>query len=816
MNNEKIKELEKKYKQVYEISNGNFYVSTKTSDEICDENWASDDTGIIFGDPGCWGMLDKDGNVIIEPKYLFPLFPEGNSYQVAMLDEIRIIDGKRIITHILQGLINEKGEEIITIEYPFMRCLDSNGNYFEVFDQHLNKDGVLDKKNNIIIPFDYDYIDAPSYELCVPTRKCCIYPKVTIQLSIKKNGLYGVYDIEKKEEIIKPKYKSLKVIGYNRFLVDDGIIINDSEEKLKTYEEVYQENIIKLEELKNNCSSIKCDNDFFMWKSENYKDPDGYVIRYDNLYNIPCTCDGLISLRRMSYFASRTNYVENILDEYKTLRKYPIIYFPSEEGGINQSRADYKKFSDFIDYTLYDIKRFYELLNNINKDEITVKEVLDYNETLKQKIVLIEAYTLEKTFTFLTSFSSFKDFIDWEFKNNDSLIGLFVNKNYDVYDIETGNVIKDYKKHYTWNDDYYNNLKKQILKYNEIEDRQNGIIMNFGNKKIKHYEELYSGTNFEDKVKQYYMKVINENPYIDPDEIDYVDKIPFYADLTEFLNIREDEFVENGKIDNKYIYLPPKKSKLLCELESGITKQDYPVTKKIYEEYKKIKKNLDNLDDKKITVYDKKHKCYFYLTSDQFGFSFNGTAACNSKYPYGKYFHMLMSKNLSKEKLEKELMFIAKSVNDTRTIGGSFLFPTKVLPKRSCAYNKARGADSYIEDRVDLTLLEIKHTYEKDYEKNYTRDILYNQYYNEETYMKKWLKHFKTFKNYADFFCFDGNFVNGDKIIDITENKYLPELYKKVLENLTVDVLRKTLDNVSSLTLKRSKEIEEIINSKER
>lgn len=484
MNNGKRKELEKKYKQVYELSDGNYCVSTKTSDEICDEDYASDDTGIIFGNPGCWGMINKDGKVIIEPKYLFPLFEQGNNYQVVMLDEVSLIDGKRTIISLLQGLINKVGEEIIPIKYSFMESIDSNNNYFSVFDTKLGKSGVIDKNNNIVIPFHYEYISSPSLEMCLNTRYNTICPKEVTQLAVLNNNLYGVYDISLQKEIIKPKYKKLKVIGYNRFLVDGTIIINEKEEKLKTYEEIYQENITKLEKLKDNCSSIKCDNDFFIWQSENYKDPDGNTIRYDNYYNIPCTCDGLISIRRMSYFAPHTNYIESILNEYKVLRKYPIIYFPSEDGGINQTRADYKTFGDFIDYTLYDIKRFYELLNSINQDEKTVKEVLDYNETLEDKIVLIKAYTLDNTFKFLTSFGSFKDFIDWEFKNNDSLIELFVDKNnnYEVYDIETGNIITSYKKHYTWTDDYYDNLKEKILKYNKIKDWENKEIMTWRNK----------------------------------------------------------------------------------------------------------------------------------------------------------------------------------------------------------------------------------------------------------------------------------------------------------------------------------------------
>lgn len=67
---------------------------------------------------------------------------------------------------------------------------------------------------------------------------------------------------------------------------------------------------------------------------------------------------------------------------------------------------------------------------------------------------------------------------------------------------------------------------------------------------------------------------------------------------------------------------------------------------------------------------------------------------------------------MQKNKLDKDpdaiAEFLANYVYKTRTLGGSFLWP-----KSLCStYNKSRGIRNYIEDRVDLTLLEIKHIYE--------------------------------------------------------------------------------------------------------
>ena len=67
-----------------------------------------------------------------------------------------------------------------------------------------------------------------------------------------------------------------------------------------------------------------------------------------------------------------------------------------------------------------------------------------------------------------------------------------------------------------------------------------------------------------------------------------------------------------------------------------------------------------------------------------------------------------MQKNKSENDQAKAAEFLTKYVYTTRTLGGSFLWPESWHRD----YNMGRGNRSYIEDRVDLTLLEIKHYFE--------------------------------------------------------------------------------------------------------
>lgn len=210
-----------------------------------------------------------------------------------------------------------------------------------------------------------------------------------------------------------------------------------------------------------------------------------------------------------------------------------------------------------------------------------------------------------------------------------------------------------------------------------------------------------------------------------------------------------------------------------------------------------------------ITVYykDKKgEEHHFTLHSDQLGFSAVPCTYFKQNYPLSRYLEM--QRNKSENDQAKAADFLTKYVYTTRTLGGSFLWPENLWH----TYNCSRGNGNYIEDRVDLTLLEIKHFYE------YRGDLLFRQYKNPDAYT--WFGFFKSFEDYVDFFMFN-DFVDKDEQtkeytpINILTGKAFetdyPERETNVLKKASEEELKKMLDLVMDKVKTRSENMEKLI-----
>ncbi len=201
---------------------------------------------------------------------------------------------------------------------------------------------------------------------------------------------------------------------------------------------------------------------------------------------------------------------------------------------------------------------------------------------------------------------------------------------------------------------------------------------------------------------------------------------------------------------------------------------------------------------------------------DQFGFS----APCtNLNHIYDRY--LILSQKYGKNK-DEAIEKVINWVIGSRTIGGAFIWPKTM--NRRISYNCCRGK-FYIEDRVDLTLLEIKHYLEGTSKKE---DILPNRI--DEI---KWLDYFKKldpsnpFKKYVDTFCFnsfvDKNYMPYDilksdfadkKKIVIKEDKTLYNKENSIYKIEELEIVERMLNNVNILIEKRSKQILKEINKK--
>lgn len=223
-----------------------------------------------------------------------------------------------------------------------------------------------------------------------------------------------------------------------------------------------------------------------------------------------------------------------------------------------------------------------------------------------------------------------------------------------------------------------------------------------------------------------------------------------------------------------------------------------------------------------ITVYYKDNygnKQHFTVHSDQLGFSAVPWIYFRKNYPLSRYLEM--QKNKSDKDPDAIAEFLANYVYTTRTIGGSFLWPETLHEQ----YNKHRGNGSYIEDRVDLTLLEIKHYFEYrelDDKKSfkYSGDILFRYYDNLDT--QTWFGFFDSFEDYVDFFLFNG-FVDKDEQtneytpINILTGEPFEKGYLNSETNTLKDIkdekqLKAMLERVRDMVEKRTKKMEDLIN----
>lgn len=249
-----------------------------------------------------------------------------------------------------------------------------------------------------------------------------------------------------KEQILKQYLESTFYEKYKETYVSDKILREFFEEELKLhrlygikeYKQAHQFNVNVMTDLLNLFSrTTKVDDEKVVYNMVNafYLDPDGFEIR--KIGGIDCSADGLLSIKRIY---RKYGMSEETIYEYEKYRRIPIFFFLQEMNGINMSRASV--FGDKIDYTLFDLKR--KFAGNICR--------------------LDEAYNLPKTNAWLKNIGSFEKLVEiYKIK------GIFVNENYEVFDLEKGNgsLITDYCDEYswTWSERYYNQLKSKIDLY---------------------------------------------------------------------------------------------------------------------------------------------------------------------------------------------------------------------------------------------------------------------------------------------------------------------------------------------------------------
>lgn len=337
------------------------------------------------------------------------------------------------------------------------------------------------------------------------------------------------------------------------------------------------------------------------------------------------------------------------------------------------------------------------------------------------------------------------------------------------------------------------------------------------NKMIKSYEP----ENFEENYKAYLVDLLSTN-------------YKTYENKGDAEKERKRIWKQLGDSETAYcdIYRDPdyKKNKDFYRALSGfLNAASWKNKKKLYFKANEHKpdKNIDGM----ITVY-KDPKCEDYcftLHSDQLGFSAVPWIYFSTKYPLSRYFEM--------QKNEEAAKFLTDYVLATRTLGGSFLWPeswykaynmSRGNGKNNKSDNKDNNKDNnigYIEDRVDLTLLEIKHYFEYrelDDKKNFkfSKDRLFVHY--KKTDAQTWFGFFDSFEDYVDFFMFN-DFVYKDKQtkeytpINILTGAPFEKDYLNYKTNTLKEIedekqLKAMLDLVMDKVKARSENMEDLIN----
>lgn len=272
--------------------------------------------------------------------------------------------------------------------------------------------------------------------------------------------------------------------------------------------------------------------------------------------------------------------------------------------------------------------------------------------------------------------------------------------------------------------------------------------------------EYYTLQNENDAEKYIdFLKFLRENqkilkkamgPYTDPDD---KKNEKFYNQLCKFLKKQEEKFELDGSYKYKFV--------------SG--------------------KGIEVQENGKILMY---------LVSDQFGFS---APRIELNHIYDDY--------LTSKEFEGDYENIKTWILNSRTLGGSFLWPKN----KDGDFNSRRGGTNkysrryYIQDRVDLTLAEVKSFYgdKKDCP-------ILNEVIEGCPEIEIWLSHFKNFKTFVEFFMFGGDFVRDGKVIKL---KHMEEKTARDdnIYNLSQSEKKEMLDDLCNVRiLHRTQKMEDV------
>jgi hypothetical protein len=243
-------------------------------------------------------IINNHGDIIL--KHI-----KGYSYERVLNNSLFLINNN---LNSKKGILNSSGEFMVQCKYDEIIQTET----FFIAEKN-NKKGIISLTDSIIKPFIYDHIHSTSYDSTVSKKNYLV----------KKNGLFGVINPNKKNDIIPIKYKS------NKTLFDHYYIVENTENKnglfLKNGEKILNQEYKFYNVFEKTIFATKDNKQFLInLNGENYNETEILVdkfIKHKDIYGLPESDNqifmlkskfGVINNKRHIVIPCKYDFIENI------------------------------------------------------------------------------------------------------------------------------------------------------------------------------------------------------------------------------------------------------------------------------------------------------------------------------------------------------------------------------------------------------------------------------------------------------------------------------------------------------------------------
>lgn len=201
---------DRKYSEIGDYTDGLCMVSAMP---VLERDFVSRNHG--YNNPGIWGFIDTKGEEAVKPQYVFAEnFQHGTA--IAAKGEW-VFDPEEFIytaEDVRWGIIDKNGNEVVEFKYSCIRRVSLDGRFFAVCCTVGEKEvwGVADSDGNLLIEPKYKKIVEVHDGLAIFVDTVCVYNE-------NEYDYVGVYDIAEKRVIIEPKYSTISFTENGYFKV---------------------------------------------------------------------------------------------------------------------------------------------------------------------------------------------------------------------------------------------------------------------------------------------------------------------------------------------------------------------------------------------------------------------------------------------------------------------------------------------------------------------------------------------------------------------------------------------------------------------